>query len=193
MFCPKCLTEYIEGIRMCADCGVPLVRDLPPANETDQVQADHLSPEFGRLAMVFSTNETYDFINAAHALEAAAIPFSAEEEYTGEFLVGKRSPPPYRWAILVDESRLDDARHVLSAKEIDCIDEQHTFACGEVEETGEIADDAPQFVEQPVPRRYCSIREQSRIVVPGDGPFRKFFLLVIAVVVVGAVILYFSQ
>ena len=193
MFCPKCMTEYIEGIRLCADCGVPLVRDLPPVKESVQVQADHLSPDSGRIAMVFCTNETYDFINAAHALEAAGILFNAEEEYTGEFLVGKRSPPPYRWAILVDESRLDDARHVLSANDIDCIAEQQTFVCGEVEETGEIADDALQFIEQPVPRRYCNIREQSRIVVPGDGPFRKFFLLVIVVAVVGAVILYFSQ
>jgi hypothetical protein len=28
LFCPKCMIEYSEGIWMCADCGVPLVREL---------------------------------------------------------------------------------------------------------------------------------------------------------------------
>lgn len=35
MWCPKCKTEYIDGITKCADCGVDLVEELPAASYDD--------------------------------------------------------------------------------------------------------------------------------------------------------------
>lgn len=35
MWCPKCKTEYIDGITKCADCGVDLVEELPSTSYDD--------------------------------------------------------------------------------------------------------------------------------------------------------------
>jgi len=34
-FCPACLFEFVEGIKVCPDCGVELVEQLPPQQEAD--------------------------------------------------------------------------------------------------------------------------------------------------------------
>ena len=32
-WCPKCKSEYREGIKECADCKIPLMDELPPDSE----------------------------------------------------------------------------------------------------------------------------------------------------------------
>jgi hypothetical protein len=36
MFCPRCGCEYEDHIRLCSDCGVALVKTLPPENREEE-------------------------------------------------------------------------------------------------------------------------------------------------------------
>lgn len=57
MFCPKCKSEYMEGITQCADCHIPLVYDLSSESES----LPELQSEYANLV----TFKTY--INQAEA------------------------------------------------------------------------------------------------------------------------------
>jgi len=37
-FCPKCRSEYLEGVKICQDCQVQLVDELPPKEEVDYLE-----------------------------------------------------------------------------------------------------------------------------------------------------------
>ncbi len=187
MFCPKCKTEYIEGIKTCADCNVPLVEELPPVVETVRTPSEPLPPDSGKMVMVFCTDDSHDFIQAAEALKQAGIRVYGDEEFTGEMNMAQISLSPFRWTIYVDEGRALDAREVLEDREFDFIADGPVNG-PEADEIGEIAEEIPQPVEQPIPRKSADIAEQSRIVVAGDGSFRKFILLIVATAIIGTII-----
>lgn len=42
MFCPKCRTEYTEGVTECADCHIPLVSVLPPKDRMEYVDFEQV-------------------------------------------------------------------------------------------------------------------------------------------------------
>jgi len=46
MFCPKCRAEYTEGVAECADCNIPLVTELPPEPEPEQMDFEEVLATF---------------------------------------------------------------------------------------------------------------------------------------------------
>ena len=66
MYCPKCRSEYLEGITQCEDCGVELVAVAPPPADVD--------PE---LTPVLKTNNQTLLTAFQAALTAAEIPHFA--------------------------------------------------------------------------------------------------------------------
>ncbi len=69
MFCPKCRTEYKEGITVCADCGTQLVAELPPE-----------PPETPELVTVLTTGDLSSVALAKSILEEAQIQYVAKNE-----------------------------------------------------------------------------------------------------------------
>ncbi len=49
MYCPKCRTQYIENIKECSDCKVPLVNELPEEKPIEKVNWVALPPVKGNI------------------------------------------------------------------------------------------------------------------------------------------------
>lgn len=60
MFCPLCKSEYREGYRVCSDCDVELVEELPPEAEVGYIGYDEVLSTFnpGDIAIIKSVLDT---------------------------------------------------------------------------------------------------------------------------------------
>ncbi|MDP8247667.1 MAG: DUF2007 domain-containing protein [Candidatus Tritonobacter lacicola] len=53
MFCPKCRDEYRDGFTECAECGVPLVPEIPPEPVTEYVDYEEILTTFNPTDIAF--------------------------------------------------------------------------------------------------------------------------------------------
>jgi hypothetical protein len=64
MFCPKCRAEYVDGITVCADCGVPLVEKLPEEKEKHLILPEYVellyTHDAGLIAIIKSILDNAD-------------------------------------------------------------------------------------------------------------------------------------
>ena len=67
-WCPKCKYEYVEGIKVCADCGSKLVDSLNNINEADYIEEDEEMSKYDKY-LEEAANEpvSEEFANAVRA------------------------------------------------------------------------------------------------------------------------------
>lgn len=138
LYCPECRAEYLPGVLKCADCGVPLVRELPAAEDPvatgedrgrgrpvdgdaapDSADGAEGALDYIERVCVFDTFDFGSFLIARSLLEGAGIPvfptgdlqpFHGASSNPG--LMGGGGRGAYR--LLVDPELAEDARAVLA-------------------------------------------------------------------------------
>ncbi|HID06573.1 MAG TPA: hypothetical protein EYP10_05430, partial [Armatimonadetes bacterium] len=66
-WCPKCNAEYVDGVTVCADCGIELVSE-PPKREAHQAMRKVHD------VVVYATSDPYDARIVQSLLRASGIP-----------------------------------------------------------------------------------------------------------------------
>lgn len=100
-FCPKCTYEYKEGIAVCPDCDVRLVKEL--------AKAEHHEDYPVALVTVGDMSEA-DIIKSV--LDSAGIPAYVQSHSSAMF-TGVVIPERLSTTVFVAHSRRDDARTAL--------------------------------------------------------------------------------
>ena len=90
MFCPTCRAEYRPGFTECADCGVPLVYELPEAQSIREEQLSPIEDRDADLVAVYSTYNPTDVMMIKSLLDAEEIIYNFQGELfkgSGVFIV----------------------------------------------------------------------------------------------------------
>ena len=74
MFCPKCKHEYVEGIKVCPECNVDLVHELP-----DKMNID-TSPNL-KIVTAFCSSNPGTVAIAKSILESENIQYKVKNEF----------------------------------------------------------------------------------------------------------------
>jgi len=101
MFCPKCGAEFVDGIKVCSDCGVPLVKERPVEEK----------PQCRKLVEVFSSVFLSESAIVKAMLEGSGIScWLYNTHYPAIASTGVAVPI----RVMVEEKDIDFAREILN-------------------------------------------------------------------------------
>jgi len=113
MYCPHCHAEYVAGVKMCPECGVPLVDDLaedaeePEPEETAEIDDSGMEP-------VYSTNRLEEITLIKSILDNEGIDYI----FQGEHFVRAQSLVESAH-LLVRKDQADRVREILAELGLD--------------------------------------------------------------------------
>jgi hypothetical protein len=107
MYCPNCQAEYVAGVKMCPECGVPLVDEQSEDAAENETDMDRPGTD---MEPVFSTNNFSDVALIKSALDAEGI------EYIFQ---GETRPMIEPARLLVREDQADRALEIIADLNLD--------------------------------------------------------------------------
>jgi hypothetical protein len=104
MFCPKCKTEYVEGVTICEDCSAPLVSELPPGEEDSQ--------SYRELVQIFTTDRPIEANFIKSLLESNDIECTIQNQYFTSINILINIAVPI--TVMVDRENVERAREIIA-------------------------------------------------------------------------------
>ncbi len=104
MYCPKCRTQYIENIKECSDCKIPLVDELPEETPLEKIKWVALTPLAGEIyaEMVEEVLQNMDIPN-----------FTKSDWATSAFNISSANLVGAKVTIFVPEEHRDKAAQLI--------------------------------------------------------------------------------
>lgn len=104
MYCPKCKAEYRQGFTVCADCGVPLVYELP---KEEPEKKPKINPE-AQFVELLATFNYADVVIVRSILDDAGITYY----FKGDHVMRTRPfADPAR--LMVRKDQIEEAKDLL--------------------------------------------------------------------------------
>ena len=100
-WCPHCKTEYRNGFTQCADCGAPLVEQLPEEPSSDPIQPVLLM----HCPSTFDADATVALLRSFEIACFSQPDSGGEKAYTGISLTGE--------TIYVEQTQAEQAREII--------------------------------------------------------------------------------
>jgi len=104
MYCPKCRTQYVENVKECFDCKVPLVDELPEETPLEKIKWVALTPLAGEIyaEMVEEVLKKMDIPN-----------FTKSDWATSAFNISSANLVGTKVTIFVPEENRDEAAKII--------------------------------------------------------------------------------